>query len=385
MHSSIRSISETNISFLKKQGKSPKQVADFFREGAKFWNFADMLGQFYEGDLKEALTEGLAELNGDGREMTARKVRNWMNGKNLPKNRETVFQICFVLKLDEKESGRVLGMLSDTGIHYRNPEELAYAYALKNKMTYQEALSIKEKAVSIYESVNAKNKKGEEMPRKAAGVYTRQIQAWFDRVETEEEFFEFIKEHGRELGRLHETAYQKFIELLDILQNPKGAGGDENKPERDLTLEEVMEEYLRMHVPEQKRKCGGSDAVSQKLSPLQKLVKKCWPNETELVRMRNRKEDVSRKTLLLLYLVTEAFDMAYEKEEEYYVLEDLEEDADMMLEIRKKRMDLFLDAYGMNRLDAGNPFDFLILYAFHAQGDAYLWERMEQMMETLFV
>lgn len=385
MHSSIRSISETNISFLKEQGKSPKQVADFFREGARFWNFADMLGQFYEGDLKEALTEGLAELNGDEREMTARKVRNWMNGKNLPKNRETVFQICFVLKLNEQESGRTLGMLSDTGIHYRNPEELAYAYALKNKMTYQEALSIKEKAVSIYESENAKNKEGEEMPREAAGVYTRQIQAWFDRVETEEEFFEFIKEHGRELGRLHETAYQKFIELLDILQNPKGAGGDENKPEQSLTLEEVMEEYLRMHVPEQKRKCGGSDSVSQQLSPLQKLVKKCWPNETELVRMRNRKEDVSRKTLLLLYLVTEAFDMAYEKEEEYYVLEDLEEDADTMLEIRKKRMDLFLDAYGMNHLDAGNPFDFLILYAFHAQGDAYLWERMEQMLETLFV
>jgi len=40
-----------------------------------------------------------------------------------------------------------------------------------------------------------------------------------------------------------------------------------------------------------------------------------------------------------------------------------------MLEIRWKRMDMFLDAFGMNHLDAGNPFDFLALYAMRAQDD----------------
>lgn len=369
-----------NISFLKGEEKSPKQAADFFLGGAKFWGFADFLGQFYAGDVKEALTEGLAELNGDGKEMTARKVRNWMNGKNLPKNRETLFQICFVLKLSERESDRVLGMLSDTGIHYRNPDELAYAYALRNGMTYQEALGIKEKAEQIYASANAKD--GGEAQEKA--MFTKQIQALFDKAESEEDFFEFLRAHGRELGRLHETAYRKFMELLDILQNPKGAGGDGKDSEGGLTLEEVMEKYLRMHVPARKRGMEGRGETSGKISPLQNLVKRCWPSEAELSRMRNRKEDVGRKTMLLLYLVTEAFDEADEEEGDYYVLEDLEEDADTMLDIRRTRMDLFLDKFGMNRLDAGNPFDFLILYAFHAQGDEYLQGRMEQILELLF-
>ena len=47
-------------------------------------------------------------------------------------------------------------------------------------------------------------------------------------------------------------------------------------------------------------------------------------------------------------------------------------------------MDLFLDTYGMNHLDPGNPFDFLVLYALRAQGDDSVQERMDQMLDFLF-
>ena len=92
------------------------------------------------------------EIAGEEREAVARKVRNWLNGINLPKNREALFQICFALKLKESESSKVLGMFSDTGIHYRNPKELAYAYALRMGKTYPEAVNLKEKAVLLYQS-----------------------------------------------------------------------------------------------------------------------------------------------------------------------------------------------------------------------------------------
>ena len=113
-------ISENNISFLKGEERTPRQIADFLQTDAVFRSFVQILSPFCQEDLKEKLTEGLAELTNEGREQTARKVRNWINGKNLPKNRETIFQICFVLKLTESDSSKVLGMLSDTGIHYRN-------------------------------------------------------------------------------------------------------------------------------------------------------------------------------------------------------------------------------------------------------------------------
>ena len=372
-------ISQNNMSFFEGEEKTPQQIADFLKEGAIFRSFAYLLAGFCPEGLKEKLVDGLAEITGEEKNAVARKVRNWLNGKNLPQNRETLFQICFILKLNEEEACRVLGMIAETGIHYRNPKELAYAYALRMGMSYQEAVKLKEQAVLLCEP--AWNPAGSKKDA-AFGTpfgYTKKLQEMFREVMSEADFFAFLKEHGQELGILHETAYQKFVELLDVLQNPKGKGGDGE--EKSFTLDQVMQEYLRMNIPSQPRKKG---AKSQEMTPLQKLVKRCWPNEGELIRMRRRQEDVSRKALLLLYLVTEAFDMEPGEEDDEYFFEDLEEDADTMLEIRWKRMDMFLDTYGMNRLDAGNPFDFLVIYALRAQGDDYAADRMEQMMEILF-
>lgn len=378
-------ISENNISFLKGEERTPRQIADFLQTDAVFRSFVQILSPFCQEDLKEKLTEGLAELTNEGREQTARKVRNWINGKNLPKNRETIFQICFVLKLTESDSSKVLGMLSDTGIHYRNPKELAYAYALRTGLPYQKAEELAEQAAKLASAVRSGEEEKGDTVRTIQRGYTRQLQALFEQVTDEESFFAFIRENGKQLGRLHDTAYCKFMELLELLQQPFGSAGEE---EAYFTLDQVMEQYLRMHVPLQMRsKKSGSlskRAASAELTALQKLVKRCWPNEGELVRMRKRKEDVSRKTLLLLYLVTEAFDLGGGETEDYYDLEDLEEDADTMLEIRWKRMDLFLDTYGMNHLDPGNPFDFLVLYALRAQGDDSVQERMDQMLDFLF-
>lgn len=380
MDSDMTVISENNISFLKGGEKTPQEVAAFLREGAKFRNFGTILSKFCPDRLREKLTVGLAELAGEEKNASARKVRNWLNGKNTPHNRETLFQICFILHLNEEESNALLAAVSDTGIHYRNPNELAYAYALRMEMTYQKAVELKQKAVSVCESAQKPGDAYEETVHTVPMGCTRQIREKFCDVSSEEEFLAFFSEHGWQLGMLHETAYLKFMELLDVLMYPKGQGGDGDHPEQKLTLEQIMQEYLRMHVPIRSPK----EAGRLDLTPLQKLVKRCWPNEGELTRMRTRQEDVSRKTLILLYLVTEAFDMDVSEEEDDYFYEDLEEDADTMLEIRWKRMDMFLDAFGMNHLDVGNPFDFLALYAMRAQEGDYASDRMEQMMEAFF-
>ena len=376
MNQKMTVLSEHNIAFLKGENKTPQQISDFLNTGAEFRSFAYLLSQFCHQNLKDQLVNGLVEIAGEEREAVARKVRNWLNGINMPKNREALFQICFALKLKESESSKVLGMFSDTGIHYRNPKELAYAYALRMGKTYPEAVNLKEKAVLLYQSAQILS--GDIAAETPFG-YTRRLQEEFRHVSSDEEFFSFFKKHGRELGMLHETAYKKFMELLKILQNPESEG-------ESFTLDQVMQNYLRLHVPVKKRKSKESprQASERDFSVMQKLVKKCWPNEAELVRMRTRKKDVSRKALLLLYLATQAFDTEEEDEKEVYFFEDLEEDADTMLEIRWKKMDLFLDTYGMNRLDPGNPFDFLLLYALRARSDEDAWDKMGQMMERLF-
>ncbi len=96
--------------------------------------------------------------------------------------------------------------------------------------------------------------------------------------------------------------------------------------------------------------------------------------------MRNRKEDVSRKVMILLYLITEAVDEAAEDEDDYY-FEDLEEDPDILLETRIEKMNLFLETCGMNLLDPGNAFDYLALYAMRTED---VGSQMAQVLDVLF-
>lgn len=108
---------------------------------------------------------------------------------------------------------------------------------------------------------------------------------------------------------------------------------DREDEEREYTMRDVIVEYLGMNVPEARNLAG--------MTPLQRLVKRFWPNESSLFNMRNRKEDVSRKVMILLYLITEAFDEEPEDEEDDYPYDLEDEDADTRLEIRFEKMTCF--------------------------------------------
>lgn len=362
-------ISRKNMDFLTEEDKTPAQIVAFLKEGAMFRQFDQVLRQVYPNeDLAFRLEKGLSEGSKEPSASIARKIRNWLGGRNVPKNRETLFQICFSLGLDERSASRVLGTASDTGIHYRNPEELIYAYGLRMKMNYQETKALKEEIMKCFSFEYRIDGEGKKHP-----VYTRQIKDAFAQVSDREELMDFFREHGNELGQLHETAYCKFVELLDTLQKPRSFVGEEQK----YTVERVMDTYMRMHVPETKQ--------TSDYTLLQRMIKKYWPNESSLLNMRSRKEDVSRKVMLLLYLVTESFDgWDGEEEEDVYFFDVDEEDADTILETRLEKMNLFLDRYGMNGLDAGNPFDFLVLYAMRAEGGECVSSRMEAVLDSLF-
>lgn len=361
-------ISRNNIEFLSDGEKTPGELVEFLKNEAVFRGFDQVLRQVYpSSDLPDRLAAGMAKISKEPLPNAARKVQNWLKGRNIPQNRETLFQICFVLGLGEQSAYKLLGTASETGIHYRNPSELVYAFGLRTGMGYEETVALKEKVQALYPKMPSM---GNDSERERI-VYTRQVRDAFSFVSSEEELLEFFREHMDDLGYLHETAYQKFEELMDLLQKPAGASGEE---ERKYTIEEVMDTYMRMHVPETKKTAD--------YTLLQRVIKKYWPSESGLLNMKNRKEDVSRKVMILLYLVTEAFDD--EEDEEGIFFDGEEEDADTVLETRLERMNLFLDRYGMNLLDVGNPFDFLVLYAMRTQGGECVSDRMAAVLNALF-
>ena len=102
-------ISKHNMEFLKGEEKTAAEMVEFLNQGAMYRSFEQVLKKVYqEQDLKIRLESGMADLTGDSRESIVRKVSNWIKGKNIPKNRETLFQICFVLGLDESRANLIL-------------------------------------------------------------------------------------------------------------------------------------------------------------------------------------------------------------------------------------------------------------------------------------
>nr|WP_288546561.1 hypothetical protein [uncultured Blautia sp.] len=423
-------ISSNNLTGIKSQALSPEELINFMENGFICRTFKDTITQFYieyenkkqeKGEIKRFLSARLSDMTKISYDNMSRNVRNWMNGINIPQ-REQLFQMCFALELDESRASQLLASISDTGIHYRNPEELVYAFGLRQKMSYGETVQLKNEIMEKYYQ-NKKDALSSEKNREAK-IYTRQIQRKFlDEVHTVEDLKQFFEENSGVFGKIHEAAYDEFMRMLKLLQNPEtdfeaywmqylkentGYSEEERQKEverikQDLkkkSVEEIIEEYLRMYVPKNtSRKKTGEG--KRNYTYLQRVIKKNWPSESIISKMKTKEMDVSRKVLLLLFLLTEEFEVSdlINREQEDDIFSDLDEgdeylsdlgemeDANDRMERRIVQLNLFLEAYGMNQLDPGSAFDCFVLYALKASYDGdedNMGERFKSVLKLLF-
>ena len=339
---------------------SPSMAAEYLKEGRiALREFPALLRGFYDKpDLQQKLTDAfVSAAPGSNPASVGKKVRNWLNGQNKPTNREDVFILSFALGLTEGQASALLGHCTEYGIHYRNGRELVYAWFLRSGKTYAEAKA-------FYEGLQDYQGEAPELDRQL----TRQLQSGLLFVQTEDDLRRYYQENQHLMGHFHMRAYYFFERYLKQLTNPISAMTGEE--EAIYSLDTVMEEYLTLHMPSGKDRKG--------YSVVQKLVKKNWPNTTSLKNIRAQKEDVPRKLLLLLYVITENIvdDDYSELDEDYLTLEDRMED-------HWWTINAILGDCGMPTLDPRNASDWLVLYALTAV-DEPMSERMEQVIEYMF-
>ena len=131
-------VSARQWDFVTRNDLSARDAVAFLMNGMRVRSFRDILRQVCGRiDLEQPLVEGLCAISpGTQPDSIRRKVRNWFSGKNLPTEREDVFRICFASGLDLGQSGAMLTFLTEQGIHYRNMQEMVYAYCLRYGMDY---------------------------------------------------------------------------------------------------------------------------------------------------------------------------------------------------------------------------------------------------------
>ena len=305
---------------------TPAMAASYLRDGKiALRSFSQTLREMASTpDLLNCLTDFFLSVSPEANPLSVRrKIRNWLSGKYQPSSREDIFCIAFALELSEPQLNQLLCLCTDYGIQYRNGWEMVFTWFLRSGRSYRQAQAF---YATLPQAPGLERVEGRE-----ASKLTQELYGEFLTIQTEEELYACYCRNLSHFGSLHLRAYYYFELYLGLL--------------------------------------------------IQRLVKQNWPNATSLKNIRLHKEDVPRKLLLLLYVVTENVGVQNspyaEEDEEPVTLEERMEDHWWTL-------NALLADCGMAPLDPRNATDWLILYAICADSDQPMSERLEQVLSFVF-
>lgn len=349
---------------------SVKDAVALLKEQAVFRTLKDKLMKFEKGrDLKKLIVDRLLENNPElVRESVQRKVRGWFNNDERTIKKQDAIELCFILDLSLEEADLFLAMVSEEGIHWRNPEEIVFAYALSKKTPFKEAKAICEEIASDIKNV----KDNEE-------VYTELVRCEVEEITSIEALKTYIRQSKSKLGTYHNTAYSLFMEYMNILENP--LTGDELPKEKTMSAREISENYFNEKIiPRFKKNSSDKKEGSYaSLSAVERNLRLNWPDEFTISRIKNREIDVSRKILILLFLATDGGELYTDDYEEYYEMD--EEDVFKETYIRLSAM---LKECGFAQLDPRVPFDWMILYCMCVSDAWEIDEKMKRFLKEAF-
>lgn len=341
--------------------------------------------------LRTFLVEKLLEQSPEGTvwDSIDRKVRMWMKDSMQTISKSSAIQVSFALGLSVDEANAFLQRICGEGFHGRDPEELIFLYALKQGLRYPEALSLQTQMKAAVPLTQEES--GEE------SLLTNIILQGLDSLESVADLESFLREYQGRLGSFHNTAYEMFKGYLRLLTDVKMDDGQDDEQddkqknkkkdpqdeEGHLSVREVTDVYLHEKLIPRIRQTArkNPEAGNLVLSALQRNIKQNWPDETTLSKMLNRKADVSRKVLILLFLATDGgLDDEYE-----YEYEEEEEEEDTFADAYS-RMNGMLVSCGFAPLDPRCAFDWMVLYCMcvDADGSLLIDSRIHSFLEEIF-
>ena len=314
-------------------------------------------------------------LAGASRESVERKVRMWMKDGTQSISKSGAIQVSFALGLSAEEANRFLQRACGEGFHSRDPEEIIFLFALKEGLSYPKALALQKEMKE--EGLLTQEKCG------AEDVRTEIVRKDLDKLESVAGLRNFLRENRGRLGSFHNTAYEMFKGYMDLLTGAEINDGLEE--ESRLSVREVTDVYLHEKLVPRIRRAAKKDAETETLvlSALQRDIQQSWPDETALSKMMNRRTDISRKALILLFLATDGGAWAEDDREDD---EEKAADEEAAFEDAYSRMDGMLMSCGFAPLDARCAFDWMVLYCMcvDAEDTLLIDDRIHRFLEGIF-
>ncbi len=305
--------------------------------------------------------------SGTKRDTIRRKIQMWLNGDIQSISKQGAIQLSFALGLSPEDAGQFLHRTCGEGFHWRDPEELVFLFALREKMTYPEALALRDD-LAEKKLLSPKNKDDSSL--------TGLVRQNAEHIASASELEEYLRQSQEQLGSLHNTAFSLFREYLNILCAPEI--NDLLYPDKKISVREVTAAYLHEALIPRFKKAVKGTAETQVLSALQRDIQQNWPDEVALSRMLHRKTDVTRKTLVLLFLATDGAVPCDGPDGDL-----LEEDEDF--ESRYARLNATLCDCGFAPLDSRSPFDWMIIYCMCIEEAMFIDSQIEAFLSAIFL
>lgn len=303
------------------------------------------------------------------RDNVSRKVRMWLGGDVQSISKQGAIQLCFALGLSYEDANQFLYRICGEGFHWRDPEELVFLYALREKMTYPQALALRDDMAEKKLLISG---------RGDSETFTDLVRRNAEHIADAGELEELLRQYQGQLGSFHNTAYALFRDYLDLLCAPEI--DDLLDPDKKISVREVTAAYLHETIISRFKKAprDAPEAEQEALSALQRDIQQNWPDEITLSRMLHRKTDVTRKTLILLFLATDGAAGA----------EDLDDDElpeeDEAFEGRYARLNAMLCDCGFSPLDSRSPFDWMIIYCMCIEEAMFIDTEVEAFLSAIF-
>lgn len=342
---------------------TPAMAAEYLLDGKiKMRTFSELLSSMRPDEdiqklLVAAFTRDDPSANHDA---VRRRINNWVSDRNIPTNREDIFHIGFALGLNEGQINQLLGFATDAGVHYRDGRDIVYAWYLRHNGTWQQAHAMFESLPPIPNLT--------QLPPEHSPNVTHELHMATQNIQTAAELRAFYIANITQFGILHLKSYNYFDKYMSLLMRPMTSA---DSPEPNYSIETIVELYMSMHMP------SGRDRSVY--STVQKLIKSNWPNTTMLKNIMTHKQDVPRKLLLFLYVITENTteeDGYNELDEDYVTMQDRLEDHICTL-------NAILGDCGLPQMDPRNVYDWLVLYSLTAP-ELSMSEQMEKVIEIVY-
>ena len=387
MNNNMTVVSEQIYNQAVSNSLTVSEAIDFLEREARLRTLREKLEKFSHGqDLRTTLVQGLMQNHPDmKKDAVDRRVRGWLNNpKNRTLRKNDAIELCFILGLSVEEADAFVALISEERMHWRNPDEIVYIFALKQKMDYSEAMRLNDEMKDLLSSVTESQTLTEDS-------FTPIIRSEVAALNTKEELVDYLTESISRLGRYHNNAYKLFMDMMNTLEHPRLYETEERAglfEQENLTIRDILREYLyeknvlyAKGLTHDRKKENSHLSKVEKLvfTVIQKEVSSSWPDESTISKMKARKTDVTRKVLILLFLATDS-GPADEDDEDTELTLSKEE---LFQQLYQCLNDMLLQC-GFMPLDPRSPFDWLILYCI-CTGDMFDVDiRMKTVFKEMF-